>query len=55
MESAKLHGRFSLVLPAVKLLLGMSYSPALGGSKREGKLIITGKIGPEPEILAKYV
>lgn len=39
-------------MPWWLLLLGLSYSPALLAQKEKENLIIAGKIGPEPEILA---
>lgn len=51
MEKAKLRTIFS-GFALVALLLGLSYSPALLAQKEKENLIIAGKIGPEPEILA---
>ncbi|HEX1636276.1 TPA: ABC transporter permease/substrate-binding protein [Streptococcus pneumoniae] len=41
-----------ILLGLVALLLGLSYSPALLVQKEKENLVIAGKIGPEPEILA---
>lgn len=51
MEKAKLRTIFS-GFALMALLLGLSYSPALLAQKEKENLIIAGKIGPEPEILA---
>lgn len=51
MEKAKLRTIFS-GFALVALLLGLSYSPALLAQKEKENLVIAGKIGPEPEILA---
>ena len=51
MEKAKLRTIFS-GFALVTILLGLSYSPALLAQKEKENLIIAGKLGPEPEILA---
>ncbi len=51
MEKAKLRTIFS-GFALVTILLGLSYSPALLAQKEKENLVIAGKIGPEPEILA---
>ncbi len=48
MEKAKLRTIFSGFI--VTILLGLSYSPAFWLKKKN--LVIAGKLGPEPEILA---
>ncbi len=51
MEKAKLRTIFS-GFALVTILLGLSYSPALLAQKEKENLVIAGKLGPEPEILA---
>ena len=51
MEKAKLRTIFA-GFTLVTVLLGLSYSPALLAQKEKENLVIAGKLGPEPEILA---
>ena len=51
MEKAKLRTIFS-AFALLTVLLGISYSPSLLAQKEKENLVIAGKLGPEPEILA---
>lgn len=54
MEKAKLRTIFAAFAIMV-LGLGASYAPSMMPQKEKENLVIAGKLGPEPEILMKYV